>query len=242
MKYICILLFVTISNFQLLSQNIIDITYNKTRNIDFSKLLQDVPEDKRKLILASQKTLEKYNVNFKLTGSELYSDFRISDDLKDEMIQSKITISNETHANIYQKDFSSSEVKFLLHRFNKTYFVEDCFPEFKWEVKSEQKIILGYKCIKAEIPNYFDRQVEAWFAPEIPISNGPEEFLGLPGLILELKYGKRSYLATTINIRPNNEFTFNDKIDSKIKSTTFSQFMNHVKTEEDKLKKFNGQW
>lgn len=241
MQYINSILFILLIVNSLLSQDI-DITYNKTRKMDFPKLLQDMPEDKRKLILASQETLEKYNVNFKLTGSNSYSDFRISEEQVNNMEESAIKISNETHANIYQKYFSTSEVKFLLHRFNKTYLIEDCFPEFNWQVKNEQKIILGYNCIKAEIPNYFGRKVEAWFAPKIPISNGPEEFLGLPGLILELNYGKRSYLATSINIQSNSKYDFNNKIDSKIKSTTFSQFMNYIKNEEDKLRKFNNQW
>ena len=241
MKYINSILFILLIVNFLLSQDI-DITYNKTTNIDFSKLLQDLPEDTRKIILASQETLEKYNVNFKLTGSNSYSDFRISEEQVNDMEDSAIKISNETHANVYQKKFSTSEVKFLLHRFNKTYLIEDCFPEFEWEIKNEQKIILGYKCIKAEIPNYFGRKVESWFAPKIPISNGPEEFLGLPGLILELSYGKRNYLAKSINIQPNVHYALNKKIDSKIKSTTFSQFMNYIKKEEGKLRKFNGQW
>jgi GLPGLI family protein len=43
-------------------------------------------------------------------------------------------------------------------------------------------------------------QVEAWFAPQIPISNGPMQFGQLPGMILELDidHGQAHMLASDI--------------------------------------------
>lgn len=227
---------------QLFSQERIDITYNRSRNINFSELLEDVPEDKKKLIMASQELLEQHNVNFNLTGSNSYSDFRLSEQQAIATAQSKIKVSNETYANIYQKDFSDNQVKFLLHRFNKTYVVEDFFPKFDWKVKGEQKLILGYMCIKAVIDDYYGKKVEAWFAPKIPINNGPNEFSGLPGLILELTHGKSRYLAIQIGIEACIENNVNEKIVSKTQAITFNDYMTLIKKEDEKLKRFNTQW
>ncbi|MDE6810470.1 MAG: GLPGLI family protein, partial [Muribaculaceae bacterium] len=53
-----------------------------------------------------------------------------------------------------------------------------------WIVTDSVKTIIGYECIKATT-DFKGRQWIAWFAPEIPISDGPWKLHGLPGLILE---------------------------------------------------------
>jgi GLPGLI family protein len=40
--------------------------------------------------------------------------------------------------------------------------------------------------------------ITAWYAPEIPISQGPEGYWGLPGLILEVNDGKTTILCSKI--------------------------------------------
>ncbi len=54
-----------------------------------------------------------------------------------------------------------------------------------WAVSSDStRTILGYECIMATA-RYHGREWTAWFAPELPISDGPWKLHGLPGLILE---------------------------------------------------------
>jgi GLPGLI family protein len=54
-----------------------------------------------------------------------------------------------------------------------------------WKIHPESKTILGFKTQKATI-EYSGRKFIAWFAEDIPISDGPYVFNGLPGLILEI--------------------------------------------------------
>jgi GLPGLI family protein len=44
--------------------------------------------------------------------------------------------------------------------------------------------------------------VTAWYTPQIPVSNGPGEYWGLPGLILEINSGKTTILCTQIVLNP----------------------------------------
>jgi GLPGLI family protein len=54
-----------------------------------------------------------------------------------------------------------------------------------WKILSDTKELKGYKCQKA-ICTFRGRDYEAWFTREIPISDGPWKFNGLPGLIVQV--------------------------------------------------------
>lgn len=54
----------------------------------------------------------------------------------------------------------------------------------EWVVTDSVKKIIGYECFKATT-SFKGRQWIAWFAPEIPVSDGPWKLHSLPGLILE---------------------------------------------------------
>lgn len=59
--------------------------------------------------------------------------------------------------------------------------------ELTWNIMANSDtIISNYKCKKATT-FYGDRHYEAWYTIEIPISDGPYKFKGLPGLIVKLQ-------------------------------------------------------
>ena len=47
--------------------------------------------------------------------------------------------------------------------------------------------------------------IEAWYAIEIPVSNGPNKYWGLPGLILELHEGETTFLCSKIVLYPKEK-------------------------------------
>lgn len=64
-------------------------------------------------------------------------------------------------------------------------YYEEEQPKFNWIIKSDTATILGVQCHKAECDSR-GRHYISWFAPDIPIYNGPWKFEGLPGLIVEI--------------------------------------------------------
>lgn len=69
---------------------------------------------------------------------------------------------------------------------DKQYKYIDEMNSQKWEMETDTIHILGYVCQKA-VTEWRGRKYEAWFATEIPISEGPMKFGGLPGLIFKLQ-------------------------------------------------------
>lgn len=76
---------------------------------------------------------------------------------------------------------------------------EEPIAQWNWEVGDSTKMVFGYECVKATA-DYHGRRWTAWFAPEIPVQNGPWKLDGLPGLILEAEAegGQYSFVATGI--------------------------------------------
>ncbi len=81
--------------------------------------------------------------------------------------------------------------------------------QFNWELIDEQtKIISNLKCKKA-ICYYRGRNYTAWYTMEIPISEGPYKFNGLPGLIVKLYDNKKQHIFTLESFK---KITYNRKM------------------------------
>lgn len=63
---------------------------------------------------------------------------------------------------------------------------EDQVGPLKWEIKNETDTLLSYSCQLANL-RFRGRNYKAWFTTEIPVSDGPWKFSGLPGLIIKVE-------------------------------------------------------
>lgn len=71
--------------------------------------------------------------------------------------------------------------------------------------------------------------ITAWYSPEIPISQGPENYWGLPGLILEVNDGKTIILCSKI--------VLNSKEKAEIKESTNGKVISQKEYDETVVKK-----
>jgi GLPGLI family protein len=102
----------------------------------------------------------------------------------------------------------------------KAYLVKDMLEPVEWELSEETKKVGNYTVQKAsytrivdskrfstgmtEMENVKDTlQVTVWFTPEIPVAHGPENFFGLPGLILEVQNQGRTLICEKIELNPS---------------------------------------
>jgi len=87
----------------------------------------------------------------------------------------------------------------------KEFLIEDLLTEYKWKTSKKTKEILGYTCIEATTKTESGANVTAWYAPDIPISDGPSSYWGLPGLILYLDVNDGTRIFTCTSIEQVND-------------------------------------
>ena len=99
------------------------------------------------------------------------------------------------------------------------YEYEEPFDSFNWQITSETDTIHNYICQKA-ICDFGGRIWEAWFTMEIPISDGPYKFCGLPGLILNIADTRNHYSWKFLSIeKPSEQMMVYEVIENKTKTT-----------------------
>ena len=76
-------------------------------------------------------------------------------------------------------------------------------PQIQWEITDEKKQISGRTVTKAT-GRHHGRDWTVWFDEEIPISEGPWELTGLPGLILEASDAKGEHKFFLMHMKPSN--------------------------------------
>ncbi len=76
-----------------------------------------------------------------------------------------------------------------------------------WTLTKDILTIGDLTCQKAVL-GYGNRYWEAWFCPDIPISDGPYKFWGLPGLIVQIRDSTDSWVFSLTSIQRVASFTF----------------------------------
>ncbi|GGW91996.1 GLPGLI family protein [Salegentibacter mishustinae] len=80
---------------------------------------------------------------------------------------------------------NSAQVSFTEKIIKDNYRYTQDIDDLNWEILHETKEVAGFVAQRAKA-SFSGRDYTAWFTTEIPISEGPYKFRGLPGLILEI--------------------------------------------------------
>jgi GLPGLI family protein len=97
----------------------------------------------------------------------------------------------------YYKDFKTSNYRVYFEQNNKETYISDNMPKYEWNLINEYKTISGYKCKKAttikKIMNT-TQNIVAWYCEELTINDGPMDFSGLPGFIMQIEINDTSVM------------------------------------------------
>ncbi|WP_397445299.1 GLPGLI family protein [Polaribacter sp. R77954] len=143
----------------------------------------------------------------------------------------------------------------------KVFLVKDALPVYDWKMTTETKNIGQYTCYKAtyteEVENkkisFINGETKetvtkatkvttAWYTLQVPISNGPKNYQGLPGLILEINDGKNLIVCTEIVLNPTEIIKIQEPEKGKVVTQKKFDEIQKQKTKEmmEKFKSRNG--
>jgi GLPGLI family protein len=82
-----------------------------------------------------------------------------------------------------------------------------------------------------------ENTITAWYCPEIPVNQGPENYWGLPGLILEVNDGKTVILCSKLVLNSKDKVEI--KPASKGKEVTQKEYDEIVKKKMEEMREMN---
>ena len=202
MKKHLIFLFITISSI-VYSQPILEVEYDLYNTFDaekvdgYSMTINDHKLTKEEIIRYLKEEMTKPKP-YILTTDKLTSTYDKKPILGEGM---SININGKEGNGIY---FKNLEERYYIHEsigFGFDQLIKDSLPDFKWILTRENKDVLGFKTRKA-VGKLNDKQViEAWYSTELSYPNGPSNYQGLPGLILEVVHTLNDDLNTVKTFR-----------------------------------------
>ena len=165
------------------------------------------------------------------------------------------------NGSVYFKNINEKRFVNQTEIMGKRFLVKDSLPNYQWNLSTETKNIGNYTCYNAT----FTREVEdikmvfedgeskedkikktvtttAWYTPQVPVSNGPDNYQGLPGLILEINDGERLIVCTEIILNPSEKIDVKAPEKGEIVSQEAYNKIQEEKTKElmDRFKGRNG--
>lgn len=104
------------------------------------------------------------------------------------------------------KDFKTKNHQIVLYGTWNRHYLQEPFS-LKWKTVPGVDTIAGLPCYKATT-QHGGRHYTAWYTPQIPISDGPYIFHGLPGLITKITDAEALYLFELLHytIKPGRNY------------------------------------
>jgi GLPGLI family protein len=135
--------------------------------------------------------------------------------------------------NLYY-DFEKNEIVRHVDFMTRDFLVFDEIEPKPWKLTNKMSKILDYTCFGAELLQD-GQKIFAYFTAEIPFSIGPEEYYGLPGLILAVEInGETAFLAQSINLTvPDKDDVSKPTTGKKVSQEEFD------KIRAEKIKEYN---
>jgi len=146
-----------------------------------------------------------------------------------------MVMGGDGSSDILYKNILENRTAHKTELLGKVFLIKDNLVAHDWELTGETKNIGNYTCYKAvyereeesiEINMMGDeakeekvikkRTLVAWYTPDVPVSNGPNVYGGLPGLILEVNDGDLTIVCSELVLNPKEVKEIKEPIKGKI--------------------------
>lgn len=243
-KTITILLFtcvIQLSN----SQNFQgEATYKTSRKLEIQLDSTQMNSDQHKQMMDMLK--KQFQKTFILSFNKEESIYKEDETLDAPRPSGQVFVMvNTGGSDLLYKNLKELRYTNQIESFSKLFLIQDKIEKLDWEMTGETKFIGDYECYKATLkrevevqqsgmsingdkdfedeleegPEMKEITVTAWYTPQIPVNTGPENYQGLPGLILEVNDGTTTMICSKIVLNPDK----NVKIEEPTKGKKLTQ-------------------
>jgi len=214
-------------------------TYKSHRKMDIKlDSTQMETEMHRKMIEMMKKQFEKtYILSFNKAESLYKEDEELEAPQPTGMVMVVMDSgeSGELYKNIKEDRYADHN-----EMFGKVFLIQDTLRKIDWKLGGKETKNIGeYTCYKATTtrmaevvktgisingdkdldedtePKMEEITVTAWYTPQISINNGPANYHGLPGLILEVHDGPETLICSKIVLNPKDKIEIKEPTKGK---------------------------
>lgn len=207
-------------------------TFKSHRKLDDFKIEGDGSQNDALQKQIQEQLIKQFQKEYILKFTKNASTYKQLEKLRSPQPQTSgfnITIdegSDLLYKNIKEKRYSNQT-----DIMGKPFLIKDELQPKEWVLGKDKKFIGEYECYKATYTDEYTMQtvndgaikevkkkrfVTAWYTPQIPISNGPAAYEGLPGLILEINDGQLTLVCSKIVMNPKEAIELKEPTKGKI--------------------------
>jgi GLPGLI family protein len=144
-------------------------------------------------------------------------------------------IDGNGSSDILYKNISENRMANKTELMGKVFLIKDNLEAYDWKLTGEAKNIGNYTCYKAVYEkeeediqiDMIDGEVKeekvtkkrtlvVWYTTDVPVSNGPNNYGGLPGLILEVNDGDLTIVCSELVLNPKEAKEIKEPVKGKI--------------------------
>lgn len=212
--YKLLFLILIISSHNSIAQNIRQAEYNTLDTIRFVIHYQKTfqrdstnPEDIRKepMVLLIGDSLSSFTSFNSIRSQWELRDIRTGEEMVNHLQNRPYNV--RVHYTIL-KNVPSGTLTYSQSILYDSFEYQEELHDYHWEIHDAKKKLLNYHLQKATT-NYGGRQWTAWFTPQVPLSEGPYKFGGLPGLIVEMYDNQGHYSFELQQMESHNPYVNN---------------------------------
>jgi len=230
-KFLAVAIVFVVSNV-LSAQNFQGVaTYKSKRQMNMSMDSTQMDSDMQKRMMEMLK--KQFEKTYILDFSKEESVFKEEESLEAPQPGGmQIVIAGMGGSDILYKNTKDARFANQVEMYGKVFLIHDKLQKQEWKLGSETKNIGNYTCYKATLtrerpvqqegmpdenvePEMEEYVTTAWYTPQIPVSNGPRSYHGLPGLILEVNDGSETIICSKIVMNPKDQVTISEPTKGK---------------------------
>lgn len=213
-------------------------TYKSQRKmeIQLDSTMNDAMQEQIRAMLKKQSEKE-FTLQFSNNESQYKEVARLDDETSLSGGGVRVVVAGAGGGNdVLYKNLAENNFTDQVEVFGKQFLIKDELEDREWEMSKETKNIGQYTCFKAtakttrrvmtsvsssegankESDLEEEVLITAWYTPQIPVKNGPSQYHGLPGLILEVNDGSETILCSKIVLNPEKKISIKEPTKGKV--------------------------